>query len=65
MNNQPLWGTQGGGTVTTHGSGVYVFVDPPNWGGFAPGDVMPDEWGIVAINDEANRIDDPIDEWMD
>ncbi len=50
----PVYGTQGGGLVRNV-NGVYIFVEKPDCPGFDIGDTMPDEWGIVAANNEARE----------
>ncbi len=39
---------QGGGTaVWDEAIRWYVFVEPPEWSDFQPGDLVPEEWGIA------------------
>jgi len=50
--NFPVFGTQGGGLVRQVGD-CYEFITKPDCPGLEIGDIMPDEWGIVAANDLA------------
>jgi hypothetical protein len=54
--NFPVFGTQGGGLVreikTTEGY-KYIFVEKPDCPGLDVGDFMPEQWGIIAANQQA------------
>lgn len=55
--NFPVYGTQGGGLVREV-NGAFIFIEKPDCPGLDVGDVMPQEWGIVAANDLALRESD-------
>ena len=46
--NKKIFHTQGGGTVEyCKEVDWYIFVEPPPWGKWKVGALMPKEWGIV------------------
>ncbi len=47
-----VWGTQGGGLVREV-NGTFVFVEKPDCPGLDVGDEMPEEWGIIPANEQA------------
>ena len=54
----PVYGTQGGGLVRWL-NGVYIFVEKPDCPGLDVGDKLPEEWGVVPVNDAArDAMDD-------
>lgn len=58
----PLYATQGGG-YATYENGRYVWhSDIPDFLNAQVGDPIPEEWGVVSINEAAHR---EVDEWDD
>jgi hypothetical protein len=54
--NFPVYGTQGGGLVREIAPNLYRFVEKPNCPGLDVGDTMPKEWGIVPVNQRAQKF---------
>lgn len=53
--NFAVYATQGGGVVREV-NGSYVFVEAPPLGmGLGIGDIMPEEWGIIPVNQQARN----------
>ncbi len=55
--NFPVYGTQGGGLARPLGN-RFVFVEKPDCPGLDVGDLVPEEWGVVAANKRARREDE-------
>lgn len=71
MNHEdeiPLFAAQGGGYATLR-NGRYVWhSEIPDYVNAQVGDPIPDEWGVVGINDAAHHdayIDDVYDDYPD
>lgn len=55
----PVWATQGGGLVQKTDPG-FVFVEEPNVNGYAIGDEMPEDWGIIPANAAAREAGESV-----
>lgn len=56
--NFPVFATQGGGLVReikTDKGYTYIFVEKPDCPGLDVGDTMPEQWGIIAANIQAQE----------
>tara|TARA_B100000745_G_scaffold271617_1_gene199099 strand:- start:86 stop:358 length:273 start_codon:yes stop_codon:yes gene_type:complete len=56
-DNKPVakWATQGGGLAAGGKGERLIFIEAPDCPGLDVGDPVPEEWGLIPVNDAAHE----------